>query len=167
MKIKMWKLYFSDIICFSVLGICMIIGTVVYTALHYTGEGADDFFMIFIGVPMGVLIAAFPFVLNYRNMTRILIADGRCAAYSLLEKKICEVDLNEKIYQARFYVRFRFQPERKFVAVSNEPFVCERRQKSIFEKKFYGTYDRKKVIVFPYDQKAASLLRSGDSRNNR
>ncbi len=166
-KIKMWKLYLDAIICFSVLGICMIIGSVVYTALQYTGGGADDFFMIFIGAPMGLLIAAFPFMLNYRNMTRILIADGRCTAYSLLGKKICEVDLNKTIYRTDFYVRFRYKPERKFVAVSNEPFICERRQKRLFEKKFYATYDRKKVIVFPYDPKAASLLRSGDSRKKR
>lgn len=160
--INMWKIYLNGIVCFLTLGAVAIVGSVVYTVYTYTGGGADDLILLFIGVPMGVLIAVFPFLVNYRNMTRILISDERCVAYSLLGKKICEVDLNEKIYQARFYVRFQFQPERKFVAVSNEPFVCERRQKSLFEKKFYGTYDRKKVIVFPYDEKAASLLRTGD-----
>ena len=167
MKINMWKIYLNGIVCFLTLGAVVIIGSVVYTVYHYTGGGADDLILLFIGVPMGILIVAFPFLVNYRNITRILISDDRYVAYSLLGKKICEVDLNEKIYQARFYVRFRFQTERKFVAVSNEPFVCERRRKSLFEKKFYGTYDRKKVIVFPYDEKAASLLRSGESESKR
>lgn len=157
-KIKMWKFYLADIICFLTLGVVVIIGSVVFTAYYYSGAGTDDLIMLFIGVPTGVLIAVFPFVSNYRNMLYIQIDDDKCTSYSLNGKKVCEVDFHEKVYRSYFYVRFQFIPQLKFIAIANEAFVCEQPQQSIFKRKLYGKYPREKVIVFPCEAVRAKKL---------
>ena len=56
-----------------------------------------------------------------------------------------------------FDVRFTYSAPMKFVALSNEPFSCVSRN-GVFKAGFYGAYDPKKIIVFPYDNKTAPWL---------
>lgn len=162
MKISMLKCYKTNIICFATLGLLMIVGAIVFTVYYYTGSGLDDYIMLFIAVPGGLCIALFPILLNYKHLTHLVLNTQICTSYSFLGKKRCTVHFAEKVYYAVFYVQFAYAPQIRFIALSNEKYVCENRPRSIFEKSFYGKYNPKKIIVFPYDEKVAPLLHLND-----
>ena len=136
----------------------MMVGAIVFTVYYYTGSGLDDYIMLFLAVPEGLGVALFPILLNYKQLSHAVLDTQTCTSYSFLGKKHCTVHFAEKVYYAVFYVKFAYTPQIRFIALSNEKFVCENRPRSIFEKSFYGKYNPKKIIVFPYDEKAAPLL---------
>lgn len=158
MTIHMFKFYKNSIICFAAIGLLIIIGTLIFTAYYQTGEGADDYIMLFVAVPIAVLIALFPMFLNYKHLTQIRLHENTCIAYSFLRKKLCTVDFMKPVFYSVFYVRFAYAPQVKFIAVSNEPFLMETSGKHLLKRNFYGAYNRKEIIVFPYDDQIASLL---------
>lgn len=158
MKINMFKFYKAGIICLLTLGIIEIIGSIIFTAYYYTGNGIDDCIILFIAFPIGLVVALFPICISYRQLTYVLLDDTKCTSYSLLRKRLCEVDFKESVFYSEFYVKFAYKPRVKFIALSNEPFVCKQNSESAFEKKFYGAYNQNKIIIFPYDEHTSPLL---------
>ena len=158
MKISMFKFYKIDIICFLTLGIFVIVGSIIFTIYYYSGNGVDDYIFLLLCIPLGIFIILFPICLFYRALIYVLFEDKKCTSYSLLKKKLCEVDLSNRVFYSEFYVKFLYVPPIKFIALSNEPFVCKQNPKSILERGFYGSYNQKKIIIFPYDEQIASFL---------
>lgn len=158
MSIYTFKFYKNSIICFAVIGLLVIIGSVVFIAYYHTNEGVEDYIMLFITIPAAVMIALFPILLNYKHLTQVQINENNCVAYSFLRRKLCTVHFNEQVFYSVFYVRFAYAPPVKFIAVSNEPFSFEHNHKHISKRSFYGAYNQKKIIVFPYDEQVAALL---------
>lgn len=158
MKITMFKLYKTSIICSSALGIFVIVGSIIFTIYYYSGVGLDDFIVLLDAIPIGIAISLFPILINYKQLTHVFLNHEKCISYSLLRKKLCQININENVFYSFFDVRFAYAPSVKFIALSNMPFKCEQNHKSILEKKFYGSYDQKQIIIFPYDDYVAPLL---------
>lgn len=158
MTIPMFKFYKNSIICFAAIGLLIIIGSLVFTAYYQTGDGADDYIMLFVAVPIAVLIALFPIFLNYKHLTQVQLNENHCVSYTLCRKKLCTVDFKKPVFYSAFYVRFAYAPPVKFIAVSNVPFTVEQNCTLLSKRGFYGAYNQKRIIVFPYDEQVASLL---------
>ena len=158
----MFKFYKNSFIFSLTLGIFVIVGSVIFTINYYRGVGVDDFIMLFLGIPIGVLNALFPIFLNYRQLIYIVLDERKCISYTLFKKKLCQVDFDRYVYYSFFDVKFAYSPLVKFIALSNMPFICNQNSKSVFEKKFYGAYDQRKIIVFPYDNQLAIPTGQGD-----
>ncbi len=157
MKISMFKFYKTSVISFIALATILIIASLAYTAFYTDGE-MDECIMMYISIPIGFAISLFPILINYRQLTHVSLDHDKCISYSLLGKKLCQINYNEYVFYSFFDVRFAYAPPVRFIALSNLPFVCNQNPKSIFEKKFYGAYDQKQIIIFPYDDQVAPLL---------
>ena len=158
MKISMFKFYKTTIICFMTLGIFAIIGSIIFTVYYYSGVGLDDYIVLLWVIPMGIAVSLFPILINYKQLTHVFLNHEKCISYSLLRKKLCQINLNEPVFYSFFDVRFAYTPSVRFIALSNIPFRCEQNPKSFFEKKFYGSYDQKQIIIFPYGEQVVPLL---------
>lgn len=158
MTIHMLKFYKNSIICFAAIGLLIIIGALIFTAYYQTGEGVDDYIMLFVAVPIAVLIALFPIFLNYKHLTQVQLNENHCVSYTLCRKKLCTVDFKKPVFYSVFYVRFAYAPPVRFIAVSNAPFAVAQNCNSLSKRGFYGAYNRKEIIVFPYDEQVASQL---------
>ena len=158
MIIHMSKFYKTSIICFIVIGLLIIISALVFTVYYHNGEGLSDYIMLFVTVPIALLTILFPILLNYKHLTQVHLNENTCIAYSFLRKKLCTVNLKKQVFYSVFYVRFAYAPQVKFIAVSNAPFTVEQNCNCISKRGFYGAYNKKKIIVFPYNEQVASLL---------
>lgn len=158
MTIHMLKFYKNSIICFTAIGLLIIIGTLIFTAYYQTGYGADDYIMLFVAVPIAIMIALFPIFLNYKHLTQVQLNENHCVSYSLCRKKLCTVDFKKPVFYSVFYVRFAYAPPVNFIAVSNGPFAVEQNCNSPSKRGFYGAYNQKKIIVFPYNEQVKSQL---------
>lgn len=167
MKIGLLKYYKSNFICFLMLGVCIIVGAIIFTFYYYQGEGLDDFIMLFLAVPIGIVISLFPILISYKQLNFVYLENDMCVSYSLLKKKLCQVNYNERVFYSFFDVKFAYAPVVKFIALSNTPFLCKQNPESFLEKKFYGTYDNTRIIVFPYDKQVAQRLNIDDWHNVR
>lgn len=162
MKISMFKFYKSSFICLLSLGLCVISGSIIFTISNYQGVGIDDFIMLFLVVPIGIVVSLFPVLINYKQLTHISLDHEKCISYSLLGKRLCQTNYNITVFYSFFDVRFAYVPPVRFIAISNMPFKCEQNPKSVFERKFYGCYNQSRIIIFPYDDKVASFLNLDD-----
>lgn len=158
MKISMFKFYKSTIIFCSILGIFTIVGSIIFTIYYYSGVGLDDYIMLFLVIPIGIGVSLFPIIINYKQLTHVFLEHDKCISYSLLRKNLCQINFNESVFYSFFDVRFLYEPPIRFIALSNMSFKCVQDTKSIFEKKFYGTYNQKQIIIFPYDDQVVPLL---------
>lgn len=158
MKINNFRIYKTDIVVFMAFGLFAIIGSVILTVRFYAGEGIGDFIILFLTVTLGIVIALLPIIMNYRQLTQVHLTQNGCVSYSFLRKQLCHVDFSKKVFYSVFYVRIAYTPKIKFVAVSNEPFECERESEHINKRSFYRKYDQKKIIVFLYDDQLSGFL---------
>jgi len=159
MRINMFKFYKTSFICSLILGIFTIIGSVIFTIYYYSGVGIDDFIMLFIGVPLGLSIIIFPICINYRQLGYITIDKNECISYSFFKREICRIDFCKRVYYSFFDVKFSYSPSVKFIAFSNQPFICNQKSNSVFKKSFYGSYDKTQIIILPYDKNLPLLLK--------
>lgn len=158
MKINMIRFYKTAIIVFGIISLIIIMVSVVFAILFQTG-GAEGVLMLLLGIFAGIMCLLFPILLNGRQLTRVQLSADSAEAYSFLGRKLCSVDFSKEVFSAPFDVRFPYAPPVKFIAVSNEPFADPKQS-----KRFYGTYDREKIIVFPYDEQTAQFVNT-ESRN--
>lgn len=158
MKINNFRIYKTDIVVLMASGLFAIIGSVILTVRFYAGEGIGDFIILFLTVPLGIVIALLPIIMNYRQLTQVHLTQNGCVSYSFLRKRLCHVDFSKKVFYSVFYVQIAYTQKIKLVAVSNEPFECERESKHINKRSFYRKYDQKKIIVFLYDDKLSDFL---------
>ena len=158
MKINMFRFYKTGCVCFFILGLFIIIGSIIAAFQFYRNIGIGDFIIVFVGVPIGVVVALFPIFLYYKQLTYVTLEKNKCTSYSLFKKKLCQVDYNIKVYYSFFDVNFLYSPTVKFVALSNMPFECDNRV-GIIKKGFYGSYDQTKIIIIPYDNQVSSMIK--------
>ena len=173
MKISMFKFYKARCIFFLIMGAALIAGAIAFTIYFYSGAGIiEDFLLLILAVPMAPIIALLPFFMSYGQMTHVILDEGKCVSYSLLNKKLCRVRYDKDVFYSFFYVKFLYEPEVRFIALSNSPFQCRQTLAEItditgaLKKKFYGTYNQRKIIVFPYDETVAPLLHLDDWHMN-
>lgn len=157
-KINMIKFYKTSITVFGVISLIIIAASVAFAILFQT-SGAEGVLMLLFGIFAGIMCLLFPILLNGRQLTRVLLSADKAEAYSFLGRKLCSVDFGKEVFSAPFDVRFPYAPPVKFIAVSNETFADPKQS-----KRFYGTYDRKKIIIFPYDEQTAQFINT-ESRN--
>ena len=164
MEINLFKSYRHNVIFFLVLGLLIIIGSIIFTVYYYEGIGFDDYIMLLLGVPIGLIPIIFPFcICSKRFFTQVVLEENKCTSYSFFKKELCVVNFNKKVYFTFFNILSRSYNPRpygvKFIAVSNEPFVCNQNTLNIFKGIFQGTYDYKKIIIFPYYSETIKLLK--------
>lgn len=162
MKISMFKFYKTSIIVGLVYGSIVLIGSIIISVYYATGNILDDCILPICGITLALLGGLSPALINVRQLNHVYLDHERCISYSLLRQKLCQVNYNEYVFYSFFDVRFAYAPPVKFIAISNMPFKCEQNPKSIFDKKFYGYYDRSRIVIFPYDDKVASFLNLDD-----
>lgn len=162
MRISMFKFYKTSCLVFAILGMLVIAGSIIFTALYYGGTGFDDFIMLLIGIPLGAFIAAFPIIMNYRQLTSVILEETMYTSYTLFKKKLCQVDFNKEVYSCFFDVRFPYCLPVKFIAISNVPFSLSKNAESNDLNRFLGTYDQSRIIILPEDRLTVMKLRTGD-----
>lgn len=158
----MFKFYKIGIATSIALGFIIIIGSVILTIFCRLSN-----VIFLIAVPCGLMIALFPILLNHRQLTNVLLSESEVVSYSLFGEKLCAVSLGEPVFYSFFYVRPPCEPEIEFIAISNESFICDNDFKSFSKKRFYGSYDRKTIIIFPYDEQVAPLLNIDNWKPNQ
>ena len=157
MKIHLIKLYKTTILFFLVSGTAVIIGTVILTVVSGQVNEPGGRIMLILSISMGIALICFPFLLFGKNLSSVALSDENCISCSFLGKFLCPVDYSRPVFYSFFDVRFTYSAPMKFIALSNEPFSCVSRN-GVFKAGFYGAYDPKKIIVFPYDNKTAPWL---------
>ena len=153
---KKWKMALIFLIC------CEIILLIAVVKVHIYGGFAADIIMIpcAVIVTVGVIIITLPTI---RYLTYVIVTEDGFDSY-LFKKKLCVVHKDKPIY----YVIFTFGgpggPEgrfvtRSYIVMSNEPFEYDG-PTSIFTWKasFLRTYDMKKQIAMPYDERTMPFL---------
>ncbi len=157
MKISLFKFYRNCFIIFWTAAILVIVSSII-TTICFGVETKEGFLILFWGFSLGMICIVFPVLLNYRQLTYVIFEKHICSAYSFTHKKLCSIELNQNVFYAEFFVRFALTPQVKFIALSNEPFICSQSQ-SYFGKKFYGSYNQTKILIFPYDEQVIPYLR--------
>lgn len=150
------KFYKGDVILFLVTAFLINVGAVLFVLNFHMDSYACIFLAM--GFLLSLLIALLPLI-TYRQWTYAMFGEGRCTSYTVFNKKLCEIDTSKSVYYEFFDVHFRGIPPVRFAAISNEPFSVNPRGKSIFASaKFYGTYDRSKIVIFIYDKQSRNLV---------
>ena len=162
MKISMFRFYKTQIITGFVYGIVVLIGTIIISTHYATGNILDDCILPICGFSLALIGGLSPVLINIRQLNRVVLKHDSCISYSIFRRKLCEVKYSERVFYSLVDVRFAYAPPVRFIALSNRPFTCEQNPKSIFGKKFYGTYDQNQIILFPYDGQVAPLLNLKD-----
>lgn len=147
MKIHMYTLYKIPLIFFAISAVLIITGFLTLAII------VEAWFLLIFGVILGIFMLCLPIVVSYRQLTTIEINFENCSSYSLIKKHLCTVDFFKKVYCSFFYVTFTYSAPLKFVAISNQPFNCDYRR-------FYRTYNLKKIIIFPYSEQAFDLIKT-------
>ncbi len=155
MKIRLSPLYRCQFALFTAFGLLIILGVIVFTVFYGFGTGFEKAMMLFLGILSGLALIGFPFCLNHRQLSHVCLEETGCSAYSLLNQRLCQVEFQKPVFYAFFDVRFPYAAPVRFIALSNHAFFCD-------HKRFYGTYDRKNIIIFPCDAKTAAQLRLDD-----
>lgn len=146
-----FKMYKATIICFFVIGF-VILGISITLTVCYSSENENLFIFSAIGIPAACSCCIFPLLLYYKHLPWILMEKHMCTSFSFFpRKKLCTVDFNKDVYFALFFVRCLYSQPLQFIAISNTTFSCDRRSGYVKGKSFYGSYNTKQVIVFPYD----------------
>ena len=95
----------------------------------------------------------------WRFLMTMEINDGVIRSF-LFGKLKCEVFTDKEIFYAVFDCRESSFATKKYIAISNEKFVYEERQPSLFsENRFIDYYDRTKQIILPYNENTKHLFR--------
>ncbi len=144
MKISMFKLFYNyDIIIAWILSLLIIIGGIIFTVCFFQGKSIlDDFLVLFITVPLGLMFSVFPIVINYRQLTTVLLEKEKCTSYSFFNKKLCRVDYDKNVFYALFEVNFPRAMPIRFIAISNENFECDKSfgiNRNGYKNEFYGS----------------------------
>lgn len=138
------------------LGFIVIIGSTAFSFYFQTG-----YIVNLLGLSVGALCSIFPILLNYRQLTHVVLKNDECISYSFLHKKLCVINLKEDVYYSLFYVRFSYAPKIQFIALSNESFSIAQSSKNLMSKSFYGEYNQKKIIILPYDEHIFQMIQKG------
>lgn len=134
MKISLLKYYKTSIISLSALGIFAIVLSFIFT--FFDGSNLDDYIMLFVTVPVGIAVSLFPILINYKQLTCVVLSHEKCISYSLLRKKLCQINFDEHVFYSFFDVRFSYKPVVRFIALSNMPFNCEQNNNISFKRSF-------------------------------
>ena len=160
MKINMTKFYKATICTFLFLGVLIILWPLVFVII-YIDEKLEAGVVLGASFVVGVAIASFPFLLNYRQLFYVYVGENGSTSYTLLGRKLCQVDYNQDVFYIFFNVKFLYACPVKFIAISNTPITYKENQTS-YLKRFYGSYNRKQVIVLPYYNRVKQFLNLDD-----
>lgn len=98
---------------------------------------------------------------SYRFMTYVKIHENEIESY-IFNKRLCKVCYDKVVYYVIFDARESSISRKKYIAVSNKRFEYQEtsgiRLLPSDNKPFLGSYDVKKQIVIPYDEKIISIL---------
>ena len=144
MKIRTFNYYKTTITVFIALGVLLNISSLVMAI------EIDEYKIFYYSIPISLVIAFFPIIIDYKHIISIYLDHEKAISYSLLNKKLCQVNFKDTVFYSIFDVKFLYATSVRFIAVSNEPFLCDENCKSVFKRGFYGSYDQKSIIIFPY-----------------
>ena len=106
-------------------------------------------------VDIGILYSTF--FSNRRLLSYSLLEQDKVSAYTFFNKPLCTVDTSKPVFYSIFlavHVKYDY----KMIAISNEPYECWKNVKDIKKKRFIYSYDRSKIIIFPYEDKVMPFL---------
>ncbi len=164
MKIRTFNYYKTTITVFLALGVLLNIFAFIMAV------DIDEYIFFYYSIPISLVIAFFPIIIDYKHIISVHLDHEKAISYSLLNKKLCQVNFKDTVFYSFFDVKFLYATSVKFIAVSNEPFLCDENCKSSFKRGFYGSYDQKSIIVFPYNTDyplLRTLLNDKNWRNTR
>ncbi len=161
MKIKMFNLYRGTFIVFWILSAVCFAGAFALSA--FLGDGSkDDFVIISVGMLLGVLCIFIPLILYRRQCTSVYLNSSGCTSHSIVGKKLCYVDFNKTVYYSLFNIQFLYETPIKLIAVSNMPICSNSKNNEAFKKRFYGSYNRKSIMVFIYNEESQRFLKTNE-----
>ena len=91
---------------------------------------------------------------RYFPMARI--QEKTITSHGLFGTLLCAVDREKPVYYAMVDLR-SMEGTSHFIAISNAEFSCGA-EKEVLGHCFFKRYDRKQVILLPYDEKTARML---------
>ncbi len=79
----------------------------------------------------------------------VYLNESYCNSFNSNNELLCKVDLTKNVYFCFFQFRLRYKGIIKFIAISNEKFEFNGVIGTFTKKGFLGSYNKRKVIVFP------------------
>ena len=149
--LKHWWMHMYMMIAFA------IIFDVVILSLHILNPDMDGHILLTVMFIIDLIIGETIFESRKYLMT-MEIQKGILRSYRFGRLK-CEVFTNKNMYYAIFECYEPLKGTNKYIAVSNEKFVCEKRKKTLWSRnEFIDYYDRTKQIMFPYNERTKQLF---------
>ena len=157
MKITLSKKWCYEIkTLFFIEAICVIL-----CVFSFINDITFMLFLIMIFVIMMTTVQLVLFCSSYRFLTYTIDKKDFYESY-LLKKRLCIIDKAKPIYYVTFWANEGMFSKKEYIIFSNEPFIYQSRQSvRIFpwhKKPLLVSYDVKKQIAMPYDQKTKSIL---------
>ena len=155
------KIYLSSYWRKSNLFVCVMIIFITIMSIYLLITGNSDDYK-WIALFTGFYIGFFLFFLlkSYRFITYVKIFENGIESY-LFNKKLGKVDYDKAIYYVIFQAKENTTTTKKYIAISNGIFEYFNVSVRLFpwdKKPFLGSYNVKKQIVMPYDEKTIPLL---------
>lgn len=157
MKITLSKKWCYEIkTLFFIEAICIIL-----CVFSFINDITFMLFLIMILIIMMTIVQLVLFCSSYRFFTYTIDKNDFYESY-LFRKCLCIIDKTKPIYYVIFWATEGMFSKKEYIVFSNEPFIYQSRQSlRIFpwdKKPLLVSYDVKKQIAMPYDQKTKSIL---------
>lgn len=140
--------------------LAVLLAVAVLTALTltvYEGESTQSILLCLGGL---ALMIGYYFYAENTKLLSVEIAEGELRSYSLTNKLLCTVKLDEPVWYA-LLDEPEGRRERQYIAVSNEEFKVKASY-GMTKLHFIQSYDTAKRIVLPYDESTKPLLDTAD-----
>lgn len=158
MRIKLSKYWWNNLYLFLVLGTSITIALIWFQLRFVVSTGSIPWWVLPLLnslILLGCLDAALK---PWRFLMTMEVHEEVWRSF-LFGKLKCEIFTNREIYYAIFDCRESLHTTKKYIAISNTFFVCEKRKPSFFsENRFIDYYDRTKQIIFPYNETTKHLF---------
>ena len=162
MKTKKWKLssYWWANFWFLLALSTVAEAGLLWMQLRWEPSAEDKFLIPSVFMPGMVLV----FLLCALHPWRFLMtmeADGVVFRSYLFGRLCCEVFTDRPVYYARMEFDEHNSIDQPYIAISNHPFRVKARDRAFFPLKssrFIDYYDRKTVIIFPYNERTRALF---------
>lgn len=154
MRIKLSRHYWM------LFRIILLVGTVVELNLLYSiiGDSGPDLvweiglMLIYALIFCGIALLPWKYLM-------IMEIDNNIMNAYLFGKLKCTIDTDKVVYYAIFSCAETNRNKKTYIAISNDLFQYEEKKATLLSKNTYiDRYDRKKQIIFPYDEKTKFLF---------
>ena len=158
-KLTLSPYYWANFWFFLVLTIAVEAG-LVWMYLNWELSAEDLLWIPVVFMPAMVLVFLLTALHPWRFLMTMEVCDSVFRSF-LFGKRCCEVTTDRPVYYARIEFDEHRSIDKPYIAVSNHPFRVKPRSTALIplrSDRFIDYYDRKAIILFPYNAQTEGMF---------